>query len=824
MRFDEAETQALQKYLESQLEPIWDGDLSVLAEYVLALLKHDKGGDDLRSDCISQLDDFLKEQTVDFVDRLFAAVESRSYIGPEQSSSTAPISSPKSPAPAVPSKRDISEDEEGDRSFKHTRREDHRSAGSDPSNAGSSIQTVSSRFHNDSSSGVLNMGNGPYDSDADYQFGVKRRRNEYPEEYGGSKFSRYDTPHRGPTGDYRGGRSMHGQPMPQRPYGSQQLYGNGGGYGVSEWAVPMNDPTTMPYGSRGRFDNGRGDRLSRNGGGRTPYRRGRCRDYDEQGFCLRGDQCPFEHGTDRIVIDPTGMSRPAYDIVPNNIGTGLGGVLGPPVGIRPAPPQTVRPMTQPLFPQPIPALPGTLPGSEGAVAFTAAIPNSDQYDPEQLQPTFVPPAPTLAGQSDMPPVQNHQQQQQLQQPGYGWGQQHSQRGNSRGRGFRGGRGRGGHGFQSRRQQNDTLVVENIPDEFCSLDRVNEFFKRFGVITNIQIQPRFKKAIVQYSTPQGANNAWSCPDPVFSNRFVRVYYLEDENGNKGAQGQSGVEPPTNGPTTEGAPASATPTPAPTAPAAPGALPQAAKKPDDKKKQLQKLLELQKQKDQLVQKQLEYQKELMAKLGNPKLSAKDKTELFAALKATEETLRRSLSSATNTSAVVKANLTPIAATAGKEDKEKEKLERLDRELDLMNKLNAAEASADTSDADPALKAQLEALQAEARALGVDISGTGTTAIPPSSSRGRGRGNAAWSSRGRGGMGGAVRSFNLDNRTTKLVLKGLSSESRETVQPKLQQFGKILSISMDDGAGAAVVEFSQRREAEMVTLSLLHLATSS
>ena len=30
-------------------------------------------------------------------------------------------------------------------------------------------------------------------------------------------------------------------------------------------------------------------------------KRERCRDYDMQGYCARGDTCPFEHGTDRLI-------------------------------------------------------------------------------------------------------------------------------------------------------------------------------------------------------------------------------------------------------------------------------------------------------------------------------------------------------------------------------------------------------------------------------------------------------------------------------------------------------------------------------------------
>lgn len=31
--------------------------------------------------------------------------------------------------------------------------------------------------------------------------------------------------------------------------------------------------------------------------------RQRCRDFDERGFCLRGDMCPMEHGVNRIVVE-----------------------------------------------------------------------------------------------------------------------------------------------------------------------------------------------------------------------------------------------------------------------------------------------------------------------------------------------------------------------------------------------------------------------------------------------------------------------------------------------------------------------------------------
>lgn len=44
-----------------------------------------------------------------------------------------------------------------------------------------------------------------------------------------------------------------------------------------------------------------GQTLSPSRGPRRNTLRERCRDYDEKFYCERGDACPYEHGTDRLV-------------------------------------------------------------------------------------------------------------------------------------------------------------------------------------------------------------------------------------------------------------------------------------------------------------------------------------------------------------------------------------------------------------------------------------------------------------------------------------------------------------------------------------------
>lgn len=42
----------------------------------------------------------------------------------------------------------------------------------------------------------------------------------------------------------------------------------------------------------------------------------RCKDYDEKGFCMKGDMCPYEHGMDHIVVPGQEGAAADGEIVP----------------------------------------------------------------------------------------------------------------------------------------------------------------------------------------------------------------------------------------------------------------------------------------------------------------------------------------------------------------------------------------------------------------------------------------------------------------------------------------------------------------------------
>jgi hypothetical protein len=300
-------------------------------------------------------------------------------------------------------------------------------------------------------------------------------------------------------------------------------------------------------------------------------------------------------------------------------------------------------------------------------------------------------------------------------------------------GFRGrGRGRGGFANRAYAPYSDnrrvSIGVDRIPLEHCNIASLNAHFGKFGPIVNINIIPAASRAIIEYTTHDSAQKAYSSPEAVFGNRFVKVFFarpedLEVEGGGAPAAASSVFTPraagearsngPKPGPLNGSASVQATPSAGPQlalgAPAAPfasgisaagaaglsakpataGATP--SKAPIDPQKAI---LELQRQALALKQKSIEAQQDLMRKLENKSLKPEEREKLkeaFEAIsaRASVENTSSLIEKATQMAASHNASLAAAAAAkkngAGLNDKEKE---RLDRELDLL-KLSAAVA---------------------------------------------------------------------------------------------------------------------------------------
>jgi len=392
----------------------------------------------------------------------------------------------------------------------------------------------------------------------------------------------------------------------------------------------------------------------------------------------------------------------------------------------------------------------------------------------------------------------------------------------------GGRGRGRGGgppgtFQSSRRSNTTLVIENVPADSLDLIKVNEYFKKFGTITNISIDKPGSKALVSYSQPSEAKAAHESPDVIFGNRFVKVYFQRLDEA-------------------AGSPAGPTPTPRPppSTPLSgasvhrsnfvPGNSVYHARPPvaggsnlgsagaGGMSEERKKLLEDQRTKQAALDAQLAEQKTLLAKFGDKNLSAEDKKQTMTQLKKLGDEIKASTEAVKAAvealqAAPKEAPAAAASADAGnwKAEKEKREREQLDRELDLHAKGSSPSSSSTTEE----LKKKLESLKAEAASLGID--GAGGAGATSYGYGGRGRGRGGYVPRGRGGYtpyaarGGAMgpnRSLRIDNRTTKLKIDELpAGADADKVRAHFATFGEVDTFD----ASTATVVYKARNSAE-------------
>lgn len=325
------------------------------------------------------------------------------------------------------------------------------------------------------------------------------------------------------------------------------------------------------------------------------------------------------------------------------------------------------------------------------------------------------------------------------------GQRSPFRGGGRERGR--GRGRGGRGdFGSQRRNRaefsltgpnedksiTTIVVEQIPEDKFNEQSIREFFSEFGEIVEVTLQPYRQLALVKYDSYPAAKRAWSSPKVIFDNRFVKVYWYKPNGKND----QQGGRP--------SAPAESRPEEPPFDMEEFEKQQADAQKAYEEKMQKRKEAEeareaLEKQREELLKKQQEEKEKLMQRLAE-KEGARNGSSTPSKREGSQE------------------NGTPAESD------------------------NASEQT-------KALRAQLAALEAEAKSLGIDPENNGDPSYR-GHGRGRGgyRGRGSFPPRGRGGYdpsyrggyrgrgaprgrGGVLR---LDNRPKRVAISGVQFDT--------------------------------------------------
>jgi len=247
-----------------------------------------------------------------------------------------------------------------------------------------------------------------------------------------------------------------------------------------------------------------------------------------------------------------------------------------------------------------------------------------------------------------------------------------------------------HNFRPERRNDKTLVVEKIPEDKLTLEQVNEWFKRFGTVTNVAIDSSNAKALISFSNHEEAHAAWKSEDAVFNNRFVKIFWHRpmEGHGQVGARMLAASAPLVANMSAKESSAH------PTAPSS------AASSPATERKPLSTSTSALAAKQQLLEQQIAEQKSLMASLDTA--SPDEKKVIMARLRRLGEEMNP-----TSTATQATSSLAPAKRPAMKgEDREKKERERLDKELEM----HSATAAVDVEETTEDLKAKLERLKAE------------------------------------------------------------------------------------------------------------------
>uniref|UniRef100_A0A1Q3EZX2 Putative rna-binding protein 26 n=1 Tax=Culex tarsalis TaxID=7177 RepID=A0A1Q3EZX2_CULTA len=282
-------------------------------------------------------------------------------------------------------------------------------------------------------------------------------------------------------------------------------------------------------------------------------KRQRCRDFDEKGYCMRGETCPWDHGVDPVVLEDinnpalitiqsaaqlrTGPIHPEYSPdapelwnrppnfppgrpsitqrLGNITGVNVGGGFGPRGGMAGGNFRGVAPGFPPGFPgNPI----GATPLQRELISVPVVDANKGgDVSSQQTKRRFEPEDAVAIADGHLKrklPLNNRLGPRVTGHPA-------------------------GAGGAVNPQQNCSLELRKIPRGLNAIAHLNNHFSKFGKIVNIQISydgdP--EAAIVTFSTHAEANVAYRSTEAVLNNRFIKVFWHTGGNGGE----QPGITP-------------------------------------------------------------------------------------------------------------------------------------------------------------------------------------------------------------------------------------------------------------------------------------------
>uniref|UniRef100_A0A1Y1KC97 C3H1-type domain-containing protein n=1 Tax=Photinus pyralis TaxID=7054 RepID=A0A1Y1KC97_PHOPY len=864
MLIDDAD--AFKTWLTAVLKPICEADPGALAKYVFALVKKDKSPEALRQSMISQLEVFLQHETEPFVNLLFKTLESRDYLTPVIPSTNPPnpnIIKPPEVTPLSPKSKELKKEiipvselpnlsesvngnaivkkeevkrdarkSESEKEDKPRKRSRHRSLSRNRSRSRSWDRNRRSRSREKSRE--------PYREKRTDR--PRPYRNKSPPRRYDRRRSRSPTPtgtgrarsrSRSPRHNYRGRYRNRSPPRSNSRSRSRSADRK------DRAGTPTQDSNHGDLDLRLTNSTQSIQSVIHNStGNRSPKKR--CRDYDEKGFCMRGEMCPYDHGVDPVVLEDTALTR-VLTFGPNGapLNEPPPPMIPPPIIGGAGHPNMHHIPPRPLMPEYNPQAPHMWPrgGFRGPRAMLGPrLPHMGPFMPQSgLQRELIS-VPVMDNQQ--PEFGNNFSRHQYMPPDI-----EQQEGIFKKKQFDYNR----LGPRAKNPSNCSLELKKVPTGLNNIAHLNNHFSKFGKIVNIQVfyEGDPEAAIVTFSSHAEANAAYRSTEAVLNNRFIKVFW-HPTNGD----GKQENVPPRSVKDRLGVPNTVPPNSnkvlnlvqpkadnATDEPVTDKAQPhnnftknnlpvlnkeetkvQAAaaikkgqellaakeklkKNQEEKRKEALKITQdLRKRKQELLEKQLAQQKLLIDKVE--KTPAGPQRDLLL------QTIKKSQEA---TEAIRKDMLSqPLPAVKLPQRKSKEEVQKevLDAELDLITK--AAEG-ADTSELQKKvieLKAKIS-LGARRASRGRRFNPIGRHLLT--------KNNLIDSAKSPTGTRKqlAFPKHAVDHRTTKILVSGYEGDEQESVLAQFTGFGEIVDYVSDPVTPSIVFNYKTRKDAETALL---------
>lgn len=278
----------------------------------------------------------------------------------------------------------------------------------------------------------------------------------------------------------------------------------------------------------------------RNARSLSPVSKGdRCRDFDEKGYCMRGETCPWDHGVNPVVLED--INNPMISM---QSGAPRGGEYTPdaPELWTRGPFGNGNARVAQAGPAPV-NLPGAYPrqpaGAAGT-AFRAGPPfsfglNAGAITPLQRELISVPVVEANSGGDISTSQKRRYEPEDTVAVAEGPAKRKVPLTS-----------RLGPPGRVALQQNCSLELRKVPRGLNSIAHLNNHFCKFGKIVNIQVSYEGdpEAAIITFSTHAEANVAYRSTEAVLNNRFIKVFWHISNGGSSSVDGNHNSTSPAN----------------------------------------------------------------------------------------------------------------------------------------------------------------------------------------------------------------------------------------------------------------------------------------